>query len=247
MRLCTYNVHAWSNASVKATRSEIIGSLHKLNADVLALNEATGDADRIRLLARTLNSHSIFGPADGSTFGNVLFSKYPIVKWHSCVVDSDRSSSRSFILAVVRVPGVPPSSGVALESVTSAQIDLPVLSSDQFPDDDNVWLVDPAVHKDSEAATILASVDMFTNPDVVASDSHDDNQSSYGYLGVCVTHLEHRRERTRLKQLHIGLKQMQLFFEDFRTGLSKGKETSASAAQPSPDCRYIPSHLTLLE
>src|SRR5678815_3330063 len=84
LRVVTYNVHRCRGIDGRLRPDRIVDVLREVDADVAALQEvvaAEGDGDQARYIGESLGLHWALGEnrkLEGSAYGNVVLSRFPI-------------------------------------------------------------------------------------------------------------------------------------------------------------------------
>ncbi len=76
MRVCTLNVHLWSDRRGRSNTDRVIEFLRALECDVVALQEVLRDGSQLERVALALGMHRAFGAE--SWLGNALLSAAPL-------------------------------------------------------------------------------------------------------------------------------------------------------------------------
>ena len=99
MRLCTFNVHMWSDASGRSNTGAVLEVLRQLSCDVVALNEVPRRGQQLEKLAHELASDYAFAEAGG--LGNALLSRRPLRDVRVVSLGGNSIDPRSALLATV--------------------------------------------------------------------------------------------------------------------------------------------------
>ena len=102
MRLCTLNVHMWSDASGRTNVDRLIELLAGLRCDAVALQEVTRDGPQLARLADALGMG--FALAAASWLGNALLSPHPLAAVEEAEVTMGMEEGRCAAIATVRTP-----------------------------------------------------------------------------------------------------------------------------------------------
>jgi endonuclease/exonuclease/phosphatase family metal-dependent hydrolase len=102
MRICTFNVHLWSDARGRSNVAAVVRLLRSLDCDVVALNEVLREGSQLADVARELGMHHAYGEA--SWLGNALLSKRPLLSIETFQITRGYEESRSALIATVEGP-----------------------------------------------------------------------------------------------------------------------------------------------
>lgn len=102
MRLCTLNVHMWTDASGRANVDQLIEFLSGLRCDAVALQEVLRDGPQLERLAGALGMHHAL--AASSWLGNALLSPHPLDAVETVDITHGAEEGRCAVLATVRAP-----------------------------------------------------------------------------------------------------------------------------------------------
>jgi endonuclease/exonuclease/phosphatase family metal-dependent hydrolase len=115
VRVATYNVHRCQGLDRRVSVARIADVIHRLNADVVAVQEISRDedgdeaADQAGVLARELGYHVAFGAnrlRRGAPYGNATLSRLPIVFHENYDITWRRQERRGCLRSDVRAaPG----------------------------------------------------------------------------------------------------------------------------------------------
>lgn len=102
MRLCSLNVHVWSDASGRSNVDRVIEFLRGLACDVIALQEVMADDSQLARVVEALGMHHAF--AASSWLGNALLSPHPLAAIESVDITANREEGRCAVLATAVTP-----------------------------------------------------------------------------------------------------------------------------------------------
>lgn len=105
-RVATYNIHRSRGMDWKVRPDRIIDVIREINPDVIALQEVVGD--QLDYLTSKLAMPCIFGKTDilrGHDYGNLTFSRFPIVSHQNFDLSVPRRSHRGCLRTDLDVPG----------------------------------------------------------------------------------------------------------------------------------------------
>lgn len=105
MRVCSYNVHIWSDARGRSNVDAVIALLRRLDCDVVALQEVPRDDSRLGRVARELGMRHEYGAE--SWLGNALLSRHPLDAVEATPITSGHEERRCALAATVIAPGGP--------------------------------------------------------------------------------------------------------------------------------------------
>jgi len=112
LRVMTYNVFEWNSPDDKANFEGILNVIKDINPDILILQEARNEGDKITALAELGYTGHTFCDAKAYwtrvPFGNMVFSKYPIIKTENAPFIADKKSKneeqRCYVKMVINLP-----------------------------------------------------------------------------------------------------------------------------------------------
>jgi endonuclease/exonuclease/phosphatase family metal-dependent hydrolase len=99
MRICTFNVHLWTDKGDRSNTAAVIRLLRGLDCDVVALNEVLAEGAQLAEVARELGMHHALGKA--SWLGNALLSKRPLHDVETFAITRGYEEARSALIATV--------------------------------------------------------------------------------------------------------------------------------------------------
>jgi endonuclease/exonuclease/phosphatase family metal-dependent hydrolase len=99
MRICTFNVHLWTDKGDRSNTAAVIRLLRGLDCDVVALNEVLAEGAQLAEVARELGMHHALGKA--SWLGNALLSKRPLHDVETVAITRGYEEARSALIATV--------------------------------------------------------------------------------------------------------------------------------------------------
>lgn len=113
IRIATYNIHSGVGMDAVFNIDRIIRVMQEFKPDIVAIQEASvdpavcGDTDTISALRREFGPHicaasTLIGSKEGH-FGNLLLSKYPLVKARTIDLGPSLGRPRNAIEALVRI------------------------------------------------------------------------------------------------------------------------------------------------
>jgi endonuclease/exonuclease/phosphatase family metal-dependent hydrolase len=103
VRFCTFNVHAWCDASGRRRVDETIEVLARARADVVVLNEVLSHDDQaLGLVAAALDMQSTFAPAAWG--GNAVLTRAGPIGARRLVLHAADGEARSAVLVEVASP-----------------------------------------------------------------------------------------------------------------------------------------------
>jgi len=103
MRVCTFNVHGWSDAQGRSNVDAAIDLLRGLDCAVIAVQEVPREAAALRRVAETLGMHVALGAE--SWLGNALLSRFPLEAAETVPITVGYEEGRCAVLARVEAPG----------------------------------------------------------------------------------------------------------------------------------------------
>src|SRR5262249_8564587 len=102
VRLCTFNVHGWTDARGRSNTQAVIDLLRRLACDVVALNEVPARSSSLARVADELGCHHAF--ADTGFLGNALLSRHPLARIEErSLASSPGAEERSLLVASVEM------------------------------------------------------------------------------------------------------------------------------------------------
>jgi endonuclease/exonuclease/phosphatase family metal-dependent hydrolase len=105
LRICTLNVHSWTDAEGVTRTDDVIALLRGIACDVVLLNEVP-DADEggdLHRVAGALSMHAAYAPAQFA--GNAILARAPLLALASLELGARREETRSAAIAEVEVDG----------------------------------------------------------------------------------------------------------------------------------------------
>ena len=122
IKALTYNIHkGFSASNLRFILHEIKNSLHRVDADIIFLQEVHGERHvsknrfddwptnrQFEFLADQIWHHHAYGKNviyKSGHHGNAILSKYPFVEWENINVSLLRSASRSLLHGAIQIPG----------------------------------------------------------------------------------------------------------------------------------------------
>jgi len=102
MRLCTLNVHLWSDRAGRGNVDRVIDLLASLRCDVVALQEVIADGAQLARVARSLGMRHALGAE--SWLGNALLSAHPLDAVAVSPITAGAEEGRCAVTATVRAP-----------------------------------------------------------------------------------------------------------------------------------------------
>jgi endonuclease/exonuclease/phosphatase family metal-dependent hydrolase len=102
MRLCTLNVHLWSDRAGRGNVDRLAEFLASLRCDVIALQEVIGDGAQLDRLARTLGMRHALGAE--SWIGNAILSAHPLDAVTVTPITAGAEEGRCAVTATVHTP-----------------------------------------------------------------------------------------------------------------------------------------------
>ncbi len=115
VRVMTYNLHNGVNPWGQLNLEALARAIEAQNPDVVALQEVSrgwiinGSTDMLQWLGQRLGMPYVWNPTEGDTWGNAIFSRYPIIasEAHALPPD-DLLLHRGFILAQIDIGAAAP-------------------------------------------------------------------------------------------------------------------------------------------
>lgn len=105
MRICTFNVHGWSDARGRSNVDATIALLGGLDCAVVALQEVSREGAALHRVAEALGMHAVLGAE--SWLGNALLSRLPFEETEIVPIAAGYEEGRCAVLARVEAPGGP--------------------------------------------------------------------------------------------------------------------------------------------
>ena len=105
VRICTFNVHLWTDAHGRSNTEAVTALLRSLDCDVVGLNEVLQGGSQLARVAGELGMHHAYGEA--SWLGNALLSKRPLRSVKTFQLTRDAGEARSLLCATVDGPAGP--------------------------------------------------------------------------------------------------------------------------------------------
>jgi endonuclease/exonuclease/phosphatase family metal-dependent hydrolase len=102
MRVCTYNVHLWSDAGGRTNVDAVIDVLRGLRCDVIALQEVLREGSQLDRVADALGMRRAFGAE--SWLGNALLSRHPLEAVTVTPITAGYEEGRCAVAATVAAP-----------------------------------------------------------------------------------------------------------------------------------------------
>lgn len=103
MRVCTFNVHGWSDARGRSNVDAAIDLLGSLDCDVVALQEVTREGAALHRVADALGMHAVLGAE--SWLGNALLSRFALEEAETVAITTGYEEGRCGVIARVQTPG----------------------------------------------------------------------------------------------------------------------------------------------
>lgn len=100
MRVCTLNVHLWSDAAGRSNVDRVIDLLRRLDCDVVALQEVLREGTTLARVADTLGLHHAMGAE--AWLGNALLAKRPLDAIEIAPLTVGYEEGRCALFATVR-------------------------------------------------------------------------------------------------------------------------------------------------
>ncbi|MFO0747122.1 MAG: endonuclease/exonuclease/phosphatase family protein [Myxococcota bacterium] len=101
LRLCTFNVHGWRDASQRVRSDDAIELLRAVDCDVVFLNEVASAEHILQRVADALGCAVAFGPADHGF--NAILSRLPLGDVEAVTLDAVAGRMRGALCARIRV------------------------------------------------------------------------------------------------------------------------------------------------
>lgn len=102
MRVCTYNVHLWSDSRGRSNVDRVIALLRSLDCDVVALQEVLREGSQLERVAHELGMHFALGAE--SWLGNALLSRHPLDAVEVTPITGAYEEGRCLLAAAVLSP-----------------------------------------------------------------------------------------------------------------------------------------------
>lgn len=103
MRVCTFNVHGWSDARGRSNVDAAIDLLESLDCDVVALQEVPREGAALHRVADALGMHVALGAE--SWLGNALLSRFALEEVETVAITTSYEEGRCAVMARVQAPG----------------------------------------------------------------------------------------------------------------------------------------------
>lgn len=132
MRIGTFNVHGWHDATQRKRVEDAIAFLRAADCDVLVLNEVTSDEGPLPRVARALGMHATFGWAGHG--GNAVLTRAAPREVAVVMLDAAPGKLRSAVVTRVGLRSAAP----AVDTDTDIDIDIVGLHLDHMREDDRV-------------------------------------------------------------------------------------------------------------
>jgi len=101
-RLCSLNVHLWSDRAGRGNVDRVVALLASLRCDVVALQEVIADGAQLDRVARSLGMRHALGAE--SWLGNALLSAHPLDAVEASPVTAGAEEGRCAVTATVQTP-----------------------------------------------------------------------------------------------------------------------------------------------